>query len=601
MKSFDGCILTIAAGLLLATATYPQTPVRHNVRAQSPSRLKLTLPPEFLASRTPRTGTLAFIASEEGRSFLKATGHPLAKYAIARWGEPSKTTVVPAPWLEQANEARQQLTSAPDATSTCDASNGTRFNLEPRANATMQTEAMADFLPNRIGPADDLIVQAANDWRGNLPSKTWDNSISGYYVHTSSKADCSVQFEGGLPNFTSQGNSYIGIGDTVVAADPARDAFFMADTRFGGDIGVVALFRASASNLLDAKTCPHGTHLQAQAESCWMATPPVALFDPNLNADLPRIAVDERATGAGTGAGDVYVVAASSSIYLAACTNSLNCGNGQGIIISGSDSFPQFPYAQVRPDGVVTVSYISFSANGSPGADIKFVSCTPAGAPNPPVCSAPTLVQHLTQNLVEGEVQLTTLQNFGLLVNTFPKHTNRAESGGAFTTFLVYDDCLHQLAFDNPPTYICLDAEVMMTASTDNGKTWSKPVSADTASGHHFLPAITTDGSTGIVHFTYYSAEGDKFNHAVRVFRNQIAPGTVSLGSPVAVTMVADTIDDSFNNAFLFDWFMGAIARGNSASGKSRLYMSFDSTLVPGTYKGSPAADANNNIIQVSY
>ncbi len=65
--------------------------------------------------------------------------------------------------------------------------------------------------------------------------------------------------------------------------------------------------------------------------------------------------------------------------------------------------------------------------------------------------------------------------------------------------------------------------------------------------------------------------------------------------------MVADTIDDSFNNAFLFDWFMGAIARGNSASGKSRLYMSFDSTLVPGTYKGSPAADANNNLIKVSY
>jgi hypothetical protein len=539
------------------------------------------------------------MASEEGRSFLKATGHPLAKYAIARWGEPSKSTVVPAQWSWQAADESQQAATAPASESSCNAANGVRFNLEPRANATMQTEAIADFLPNRIGQNDDLIVQGANDWRGNFPSKTWDNSISGYYVHTSSKADCSVQFEGGLPSF---GSGTIGIGDTVVAADPARDAFFMADTRVGDFVGgVVGLFRASASTLLNPEACPHGTHRQAQAASCWMATPPVALFAPNLNANLPRIAVDERATGAGTGAGDVYVVAASSSIFLAACTNLLNCGNGQGTIISGSDSFPQFPYAQVRPDGLVTVSYIVVSSDGTPGADIKFVTCTPAGAPTPPTCTAPTLVRHLAQNLIESEAQLTTLQNFGLLVNTFPKHASRAESGGAFTTFLVYDDCLNQFAFDNPPTYICLDAEVMMTFSTDNGKTWSAPVSADTASGHHFLPAITADASTGIVHITYYSAENDLFNHAVQVFRNQITPGTTTLGTPIAVTQLTNTIDNSFNNAFLFDWYMGAIARGNSASGQSRLYMSFDSTEVAGTYKGHPAPDANNNIIQVSY
>ena len=42
------------------------------------------------------------------------------------------------------------------------------LNLEPRASAVPQNEGNADFLPNRIGAGEDLIVQAANDWRGNL-------------------------------------------------------------------------------------------------------------------------------------------------------------------------------------------------------------------------------------------------------------------------------------------------------------------------------------------------------------------------------------------------------------------------------------------------
>jgi hypothetical protein len=126
-------------------------------------------------------------------------------------------------------------------------------------------------------------------------------------------------------------------------------------------------------------------------------------------------------------------------------------------------------------------------------------------------------------------------------------------------------------------------------------------MSVDTAKGHHFLPAITSDESTGIVHVAYYSAEGDAFNHALRMFRNQINAGGVKIGTPQAVTQLPDTIDNSFNNAFLLDLFLGAKARGNGVSGNGRLYLSFDSTMVAGTYKGQPAPDANNNIIQVSY
>ena len=58
--------------------------------------------------------------------------------------------------------------------------------------------------------------------------------------------------------------------------------------------------------------------------------------------DQPELAVDERATVAGTGAGDVYVVVTAfdfktqtNSISLVACTNLLNCG--RIVALSGSD------------------------------------------------------------------------------------------------------------------------------------------------------------------------------------------------------------------------------------------------------------------------
>jgi hypothetical protein len=49
------------------------------------------------------------------------------------------------------------------------------------------------------------------------------------------------------------------------------------------------------------------------------------------------------------------------------------------------------------------------------------------------------------------------------------------------------------------------------------------------------------------------------------------------------------------------DFFMGAIARGNGVSGQSRLYTSFDSTTVSGTYKGRPDPELNNHISVFSY
>src|SRR5215469_9872959 len=97
----------------------------------------------------------------------------------------------------QAASVNRQTNGAPVAAIVpCNTPAGARFNLEPRANASAQNQPNADFLLNRAGTNDDLIVQVANDFRGNLTTTQWDGSVSGYYIHRSTTADCSTQFEG---------------------------------------------------------------------------------------------------------------------------------------------------------------------------------------------------------------------------------------------------------------------------------------------------------------------------------------------------------------------------------------------------------------------
>jgi hypothetical protein len=609
MKSFRTTVSAFGCALLLLTAFHAQSPAGQNIPRNSMRGNRLPMPRVFQGFRIAPSAQLRFLASEEGRRFLQATGHPLAKYAIEAFGKPAETTVIPQRW-ERQWAAPQQPSSDVTAAATvpCTGSSGARFNLEPRANALPQNQASADFIPNRLGSGDDLIVQGANDWRGNVKQAHWDQSVSGYYVHSSKTPDCSVQFEGGLPSFTFQGNTEMGIGNAVVAADPDRDTFFMADVRFA-NTGGVGLFRADASTLLNPTACPNGTHLQAQAASCWMVTPPVLLFPaPSFDSvgDMPSIAVDERATG--TGASDVYVAEVffsfstqSSAVFVTACTNSLNCGTGTGVKISGADNSVGFPYVRVRADGMITVSYVNANTDGS--IDIKFATCIASGAPKAPVCSVPTVVKHVAQPIAPNTTVTTELVNINLLAFTFPKHASRAESGGKFTTFLVYDDCRNPFAQGNPPFTVCMDAEVLMTTSKDNGKTWSTPVSVNTAAGHHFYPAISTDPSTGITNIVYYSTEGDKFNHEVRVFRNTITPGGTSVAAPQAVTTVLDPIDGDPDGlgALQSDAYMGAVTRGNLVSGQSRLYISFDSTVVTGVYAGRTAPELNNHILVVSF
>jgi hypothetical protein len=494
--------------------------------------------------------------------------------------------------------------------SPCDGNYGARFNLEPRNNAVPQQSAATDFMLNGVGTGEDLIVQTANDFRGSIATKNWDGSQTGYYVHRAASADCSVQFEGGLPSF----NGTIGIGDASVVADSARGAFFMADVRYGSTAGI-GLFRAAASDLLNPSVCPDGTHSEKQAESCWMRTKPV-LLDPlpgdDYGAEL-SLAVDERDSGSGTGAGDVYLVANSmvngnaDTVFIVACTNNrLNCSD---ITVVNEPPNGAMPYVQVRPDGLVTISYLGAPEQTSTEEPILFVTCKPAGAPKPPVCGRTTNVTTINNPLPTNTrgFLVNPMQGINIeILSSFPKFANRQESGGGFTTFLVYDDCKDPYTPPPPPQnqpIFCLNSEVKLTFSTDNGKTWSDPVLVDKTSGHHFYPAISTDQSTGTVNIVYYTTEGDAFHHNVRVFLNQIAPSTTTLGPPQQVTKTLAPMDMSPNelSVDLDDLRIGVIARGTGTAGQSHVYTSFGLSVLNGTYGGKPVPDKNNHISLSTY
>jgi len=602
MKTASTSVLVLSAAFLCpvglraqATQAVP-VPAASGVENRLQQRNRLQSP---LLNRKPgvaaRKPAETFLTSEEGRALLQVSGSPISKSLNERFGEPSQAALDQARvrWAEISARRAQIGSELAPASVRCNNNGGARFNLEPRRNAVFQNGPSADFILNGAGPKADLIVQTANDWRGAFPSTTWDNSMSGYYVHSSSTADCSVQFEGGLPNF----DNTTGIGQSVVAADSTRGAFFLADDRYPAGIG---LFRASASDLLNPKICPPGTHQQKQADSCWMQTPPVLLdaSSPDFYDEI-GIAVDQRSTG--TGAGDVYLLDSDlGHLYIVACTNSALKCSSLLTIATTSDNANNFPFVQVRPDGVITISYLG-DFDPYPSLPIMFVTCTPAGAPNPPVCQQSVSVT----NVVTPSGLMPNVNVSVLGAQLYPQFANRRESDGSFTTFMVYTDCVNLYLEPQPAAENggCLNTEVKMTFSQNGGQTWSTPTSITPAVAQNFFPSITNDASTGTVSIAYYSTRDDVFFRDTRVFMSQVPPGSTTVGAAHPVSEFSPIDIDPGGVSYLgaFDYRMGAMARGTGTAGHSHLYLSFDSDSVNGTYNKEALPELNNFIELITY
>ena len=489
------------------------------------------------------------------------------------------------------------LLPAARAQSGCTAPDGSRFNLEPRPNAVVQTALSVAMLPNRVGPDMDLVVATAYDGRG------LGGSNDGFYVQRSG-VNCQPDFEGGLPGIF---NAFGPAGTPTAVADPARDAFFIVDLRFANDPdqNAVGILRTTSANLLSATACPSGTQTDAGSASCWPAGTVTNVVGLDQFLQSPHMAVDPRKTGSATGAGDLYTVVTErigtgldTSIFLTACTNpNLKCG--ESIVISGGDLIANFSFVEVRPDGLITVSYLN---SGVRPETIMFVTCTPNGAPAAPTCGSPEVVT------AENNPAAGTIGDLPMSDQLYPRHVNRLESDGTtFTTFLVYDRCdVALIETIGAGGTFCPKTDVVVTTSTDAGVSWSPIAKVSASAGQQFFGAVALDTSTNTVNLGYYSTQNDSFQLRPQVFLAQIAAGSTTVEEPHLLISAFGDVQAKppifiLNQPVGFGDRLGMAANGTGESGQSRAYVSFTWDSVFGTYSGVATADVNNHLTNLQY
>lgn len=492
------------------------------------------------------------------------------------------------------------------ASSPCNSPNGNLFNLEPRPNAVVQVARSLAVLPNPAGN-NDLVVALGADARGLENPSAPIISEDAFYVERTG-SDCTPDFEGGLPAILTPGNMLFVpiLGSVSVVADPARDQFFIVDQDFAGqpDTNGVGIYRTTSATLNSTSACPSGTEFGTAF--CFTTVAVTNMTGLNAFLDNPHIAVDPRTTG--VGAGDLYTVVTQRNadnltfhVSLTACTNGLNCGNS--ISISATDSQPDFAWVQVRPDGVLTVSYRNTTFPGVNPEEIKFVTCTPVGAPNPPACGSPVLV-----TTVKNPVFDTMIGDLPMRDQLYPRHVNRLESDGkTVTTFLVYDRCdvpvIQQNGGGQP---FCPKTDVVVTSSNNGGATWSPVTLVSVGKGQQFFGAIANDTSTATVNIAYYSTENDSFQLRPQVFLAQILPGTTSVATPHLLTSAFADVQASPPISLgaqptFFGDRIGIAVTGTGTVGESHAYVSFTWNSVAGTYDGVSSADVNNHLTRFQY
>jgi hypothetical protein len=485
--------------------------------------------------------------------------------------------------------------------------NGHQFDLEGLADAPLfgQANESVALLLGRGRDGNDLVVGAGLDGRP-LDLVGYPNPL--YYVERDN-TNCVANFEGGVPGIDAGIlGSFVPLqGYPQVVVDAAHDAFFLAAV-FASDTNLaVGIIKTTAANLLNTTNCPNGT--QRSPALCWTVGSVTNIVPENTGVSNPTIAVDQRTKG--TGAGDVYNTTSwgyennqgqQAQIILAACTNSeLNCSSS--VVISGSDTQAVLPSVQVRADGGITISYANLVIRNFEyfEYEMKFVSCKPGGAPNPPTCSAPVLV---TNEKHPGVV--TPGDELNTTDVAFPRHVDRLEADGkTVTTFYIYDQCAVATYTGHEVGQTCTKTQVAITYSTDGGKTWSAvvPVSPNTP-GQQFLGNIALDVSTGTVNIAYYSSQKDPLKLRTQIFLAQVPPGKTTVG---AINQVTSSLYDGPTGFSGFDGdpvaccdYIGVAAAGTGKSGQSRAYILYTGSI-DGTFNSQKFPIFTNMLTKFDY
>lgn len=515
----------------------------------------------------------------------------------------------------------------------CGSSAGVRFNLEPRVDPLPQNGTAVDFLPGAGLSGGDLIVGAANDMRlltagsGSAPDFRGVFGISsqtGFYVHRDGldSNPCSPDLEGGLAPVpsTATGKPMVGVGYPAVAAYPPGQTIYIADTRVsvgeGGETAI-GIFRSSAAILNNSSVCPAGTLTQSDSSHCW---PSHALV--NLGSTFtifngsPHLAVDERPAASGAGAGNVYISATEtgqfsgnsvSAIIIVVCKNDLSVCS-PATVVSGTD-YADLSHVAVRPDGGVTATYTIQTGGLTPTperVDIKYVTCQPGAPPAPVSCSPATLIASEMQAIPFSAFSSQgPLASNKFVLHTFPKHAHRQDSNG-IETYVVWDRCKVSTAIPYAGlTFVnkCMDADIVMAASNDNGQTWHF-AALDTSPQDQFQPWIAVDGTSNTIQVGYYTSAADTvFQHRAQVALRQIPPGGATPDAPTAAQMVTTVPLEPNGDPVLQGIFIGhylGVAARSSAAGV-RVYVHYTHTFVPGMYNGVSDPEQNNHLSRIDF
>jgi hypothetical protein len=571
----------------------------------------------------------------------------LSQRAKVENGEAALEQTIPqipsAPYTQRNGDEETGLAPVDtELASRCDAPGGAVFNLEPRRGSPhipfhvpINSESV-DFIPNGGVLGSDLVVETAVDYRGlfdfffapnvNVPH-SFGRGFSGYYVHRSG-SDCSASFEGGLPHvyYAPTQELLYGGGLPVVAADPTRARFYATDLRFGATADGVALLSTTAARLNDPKFCPGGTHYtDAQGNDdassrCWphrILLGATRLIGQATSPDKPYVRADERSEG--TGAGDVYVTWTVFDIFqgiswidLAVCPYNFvakkDCSNP--LKISGTDRNPTLAEVSVRPDGISTITYLNFTFPIVKGAqievlDVRYVSCKPAGAPNPPTCSSPVPVFTEEQPLPTNLLLIpSTLQQLW----TYPVHGSRRK-GNDYEEFVAWARCSVNPFFSVGSFLfgVCPRAEVVVTWSDtdDSGhsQAWATPVRVDTVRGNQIMPWMSSDHKANTINLGYLGAEKDLYDHRYQLFRTQIKPGEHAATPPRVVSKLPDEpAADPFDGLFFNGTFGGYIGAASRSSGDmGRTYFGFTGQIHGGFFRGRMLSNSNNLLSASDY
>jgi len=464
--------------------------------------------------------------------------------------------------------------------------NGNRFDLESLTDAALQSQ-YAENVAVIVGGGsngDDLVVGGALDERFLNQEILYNGFYSPTYYVERANSVCAADFEGGLPLIEGV---FIPFGAPVPAADAAHGAFFLGTISNNGFDTAVSLAKSTTATLQSPSSCPSGT--QSSPATCW----PIVSLANVTTSDVQNVAlaVDQRISG--TGAGDVYVAATTylsdstnSQITLSACTN-LNLACSSAVVASGSDLNTQYASVQVQPGGGITIAYENVVV---PFGEVqfKFVNCTPRGAPNPPTCSAPTLV------IAEPNPVWGTPGAINAIFPQMPYHVDRLESNGNITSFLIYDQCAVAQIGD----YFCPKAQIVLTFSTDGGSTWSPLQIVGPATGQQFLGSIALDVSTGTVNIAYFSSQNDVLQIQTQVFLAQVLPSQTSVQPPQQITT---TLYDGPYGYLGGETDLSVAAGGTGNTGQSRVYIHFTDSVAQGVYNDQSFRIYHNTLTRFEY